>query len=128
MRTCTYNLTHAPAEATHYYVTEGGSRMDLCFGCAGWFGYPEYLREYPREWAPQPGYLLNIQDGTGFGVPVVDTWTESEAEVNMWLSSLPAAEADWLLADAMYEPYASHFAEHGGETYELRRVTVLPMV
>lgn len=130
METCTYDLDHSAVAATHYYKAYEGDRVNLCFDCASRFGYPQYLVEYPvaRPWRPEAAYLVNIHDGSGQGSEVADVWPETETETVAWLSNLPRQEADWLLADAIYAAYDAHFAEYGDWTYEVRKVTCLPVV
>lgn len=130
METCTYDLDHSAIAATHYYKVWEGDRVNLCFGCAERFGYPQYLVEYPakRAWRPETAYLVNIHDGSGLGSDVAEVWPENETATMAWLSDLPYREADYLMADAIWDPYRAHQAEQGGCVWELRKVTLLPMV
>ncbi|MGM9381100.1 hypothetical protein [Streptomyces antibioticus] len=128
METCTYELDHSKIKATHYYRAYEGDRVNLCFGCAGRFGYPQYLVEYPRPWRPQYGYLVNAHTGNGSSDWVSDLWPfEGEGTVQ-WLDILGCPDAELLVADACWEPYRAHYSENTGLVYEVTRVTCLPLV
>ncbi|QJD50725.1 hypothetical protein SEA_ISSMI_79 [Streptomyces phage Issmi] len=128
METCTYELDHSAVAATHYYRAYEGDRVNLCFGCANRFGYPQYLVEYPRPWRPQYGYLVNAHTGNGASDWVSDLWPfEGEGTVQ-WLDILGCTDAELLVADAAWEPYRAHYSENAGLVYEVTRVTCLPLV
>jgi hypothetical protein len=126
METCTYELDHSAIAATHYYRACDGDRVNLCFGCASRFGYPNYLTEYPKPWRKEYGYLINAFDGSGLGDPVSDVWPFEEIHAEEWLAIL-GCQSKYLLADAAWEPYRAH-QSIGTLTYEATRVTVLPLV
>lgn len=128
MNTCTYELEHRDIKATHYYRAYEGDRVNLCFGCAGRFGYPQYLVEYPRPWRTVYGYLTNTLAGSGESDLVADVWPFEEEGTTWWLDILGCPDPEILVADAAWEPYRAHQSERSGLTFELTRVTCLPLV
>lgn len=128
MEACTYELDHSATEATHYYRTYGGDRVNLCWDCANRFGYPQYLVEYPQPWRPEYGYLVASLVGNGRDDLANDVWPMEGSSTEWWLDVLGCPDVDGLLADAAWEPYRAHYAEEAGFTYEVTRVTCLPLV
>lgn len=127
MNICTYDPDHS-AVATHYYLTEGGSKRDLCYDCAYRFGYPQYLAEYPRPWAPEHGYVTAYLNGEGAEGVLPGAWTMTDGQTEFWLEILGCQDIDGLMADAIWDPYRAHQVVDGSWTYEVTRVTVLPVV
>jgi hypothetical protein len=115
--------------ATHSYRTAGGRTAYLCAYCATQFGYPQYLVELGRkDWRKEYGYLINGFDGSGQGDLVADVWPFEGDHAEEWLTILGTPDADYLLADACWEPYRAHQSSISGLTYEVTRVTCLPLV
>lgn len=129
METCTYDLGHSAARATHYYNAYEGDRVNLCTDCAAGFGYPQYLVEYPVEapWRPVREYLVTVLDGNGLGGELPELFTMDDNGAEWWLGLMGCPEVDYLLGDALWEPYRAHQAVNGNTTYEVRAVTVLPL-
>jgi hypothetical protein len=128
METCTYELDHSAIAATHYYNAYEGDRVNLCFGCASRFGYPQYLVEYPQPWRPEYGYLVATLNGTGELGDELDLWPMDGSSVEWWLDVLGCPDVDGLVADAAWEPYRAHQVVDGAWTWEATRVTCLPLV
>lgn len=125
---CTYGLFHDDIEATHYYDSYEGVRVNLCFGCATHYGYPQYLREYPRGWAPEQRFIVNDRRGRGRSRQHNGVWPETESVTVQHLQPWFGPEAEFLLADALYARYLPIRAESGGRTCEVIAVTALPLV
>ncbi|QAX95536.1 hypothetical protein SEA_BARTHOLOMEWSD_88 [Streptomyces phage BartholomewSD] len=128
METCTYDLDHSAIAASHYYRAYEGDRVNLCFGCASRFGYPQYLVEYPGPWRTQYGYLVNAHTGNGSSDWVSDLWPFEGEHTVQWLGILGCPDSELLVADACWEPYRPHYSENTGLVYEVTRVTCLPLV
>ncbi len=128
-QTCTYDPSHWDVKASHYYRTCGGDTVSLCFGCASQFGYPQYLTEYPLPWQPEAAYIVTVTDGTGATdwINEIAPLDEDVTEVFLALV-LGRIEAQYMLADASWEPYRAHQAVAQGQTIEIRQVKTLPLV
>ncbi|WJN62618.1 hypothetical protein [Streptomyces phage phiScoe1] len=128
---CTYAAHYEAHEvpATHYYDTVGGARLHLCAECADRFGYPEYLVPLRRaDWQSEYGYLVASLVGNGRDDLTADLWPMDGSSTEWWLEVLGCPQVDYLLADAAWEPYRAHQAQDAGFTFEVTRVTCLPLV
>ncbi|MGW1040025.1 hypothetical protein [Streptomyces sp. NPDC002547] len=125
---------HCGDTATYYYDTVGRGRQGLCIYHADRFGYPQYLvRVAPlaKDWRPEYGYLLIAREGNGVEDEVCLTWPFPAELAEWWveMTGHPKRDAQFLIADAAWEPYRAHYADTPKvPQVEARRVTVLPLV
>lgn len=125
MNTC-YTGCFSPV--THYFDKVNGGKSYLCQYHADQFGYPQYLVPLtPAPWRKEYGYLVNSLAGDGQSDPVLDLWPFEEDHAESVLSMV-GCQDPYLLADAAWRPYEAHLSENAGLTFEVTRVTVLPLV
>jgi hypothetical protein len=73
-------------------------------------------------------YLVTILGGNGIGSDLPEVYTMDDNTAEFWLDLMGCPEVDYLLSDALWEPYRAHQALNGSTTYEVRAVTALPLV
>ncbi|WP_438470764.1 hypothetical protein [Streptomyces asiaticus] len=80
-------------------------------------------------WWPEYAFLVIGRDGSGQDVGASLIWPIGGDQAELWLWSLGAQYPVLTVADAKHAPYEAHYTEapRGGVTYEVRRVTVLPL-
>jgi hypothetical protein len=120
-------------QATHYYRTVRGDNAGRCQYHADQFGYPQYLIELnpPRPALRQPGYVILFNEGNGQEDEVAVTWPFEEELASWWVENITGTDkvnAEWLVADAAYDPYRPQYLEKGEVTAEVTRVTTLAIV
>ncbi|ATI18784.1 hypothetical protein SEA_DAUDAU_83 [Streptomyces phage Daudau] len=120
-------------KATHYFATVGKGNQGRCYDHAMQFGYPEYLVEInpPKPALRQPGYVILFNEGNGNEDEVAVTWPFEEELASWWVGNITGCEsvdADWLVADAAYDPYRPQYLERTDVTVEVTRVTCLALV
>ncbi|MEU9795049.1 hypothetical protein AB0E27_31440 [Streptomyces sparsogenes] len=78
-----------------------------------------------------PGYLVQFRDGSGKDDPVADVWPFDPLTADWWVDVITGCgmrEAQYLIADAAFEPYVPQYLETLHSTAEVIRVTCLPLV
>ncbi|UFD98014.1 hypothetical protein PQC18_gp76 [Streptomyces phage Pablito] len=120
-------------KATHYYKSHGKGNQGRCAYHAEQFGYPEYLVELepPKAALRVPGYVILFNEGNGNEDEVAVVWPFEEELAEWWVGHISAAEksdVQWLIDDAVYDPYRPQYLERGEVTVEVTRVTCLTLV